>query len=140
MNKRLQHINPGYDVGYGKPPIEHQFKKGQTGNPKGRPKGSRNKPKDSISELRKIVLDEAFREVSIQEDGQTIRLPIVQAALRSLAIKSVKGNVPATKLLFEFTDRAEKEALEEKLEILQFAERYKEEGYATIAKLKAEAV
>lgn len=32
-----------YEVGYGKPPSDKQFKKGQSGNPMGRPKGSRNK-------------------------------------------------------------------------------------------------
>lgn len=32
-----------YEVGYGKPPAETRFKKGQSGNPNGRPKGSRNR-------------------------------------------------------------------------------------------------
>lgn len=32
----------GYDVGYGKSPKETQFRKGQSGNPKRRPKRSRN--------------------------------------------------------------------------------------------------
>ena len=32
-----------YDVGYGKPPEATQFEKGKSGNPKGRPKGSKNK-------------------------------------------------------------------------------------------------
>jgi hypothetical protein len=30
--------DPGYEVGYGKPPQSTQFKKGKSGNPKGRPK------------------------------------------------------------------------------------------------------
>jgi hypothetical protein len=29
-----------YKVGYGKPPRSGQFKRGNSGNPKGRPKGS----------------------------------------------------------------------------------------------------
>jgi len=33
----------GYETGYGKPPKAHQWKPGESGNPKGRPKGSRNK-------------------------------------------------------------------------------------------------
>ena len=31
-----------HDAGYGKPPRHSRFKKGQSGNPKGRPRGSRN--------------------------------------------------------------------------------------------------
>jgi hypothetical protein len=34
--------SPPYDVGYGKPPVQTRFRKGQSGNPKGRGKGSRN--------------------------------------------------------------------------------------------------
>jgi len=33
-----------YEVGYAKPPKAHQWKPGESGNPLGRPKGSRNKP------------------------------------------------------------------------------------------------
>lgn len=32
---------PPYDVGYGKPPAHSRFKKGQSGNPKGKKKGDR---------------------------------------------------------------------------------------------------
>jgi hypothetical protein len=34
--------SPPYNVGYGKPPVQTRFRKGQSGNPKGRGKGSRN--------------------------------------------------------------------------------------------------
>ena len=41
-----------YDVGYGKPPVEHQFKPGESGNVNGRPKGSRNRKRPSAEEKR----------------------------------------------------------------------------------------
>jgi Family of unknown function (DUF5681) len=31
-----------YEVGYGRPPAEHRFPKGVSGNPKGRAKGTQN--------------------------------------------------------------------------------------------------
>ena len=36
-------VRASYDVGYGKPPASTRFKPGQSGNPKGRPKGANNK-------------------------------------------------------------------------------------------------
>ncbi|MCY3732928.1 MAG: DUF5681 domain-containing protein, partial [Chloroflexi bacterium] len=48
-----------YDVGFGKPPKHSRFKKGKSGNPKGRPKGSRN-----FSMVVKETLEEPVRVTS----------------------------------------------------------------------------
>jgi hypothetical protein len=51
-----------YDVGYGKPPRHSRFKKGRSGNPHGRPQGSRNMS---------TLLDRALNEqVVVSENGK----------------------------------------------------------------------
>ena len=57
---------PHYEVGYGKPPKQHRFKQGQSGNPKGR------KPRSvSIAgTLRKLALEQ--RTVRIGERIQSL--------------------------------------------------------------------
>ena len=57
-NKDLQK----YEVGYKRPPREHQFKPGQSGNPKGRPKKNNNFAED--------VMDEMNEVITIQENGK----------------------------------------------------------------------
>jgi hypothetical protein len=79
------------DVGYGKPPKAHQFKPGQSGNPKGRKKGIRNEAT--------ILQDLLQYKVSITERGKTRKIPLMEAMLRKIAEDGLKGNVKSVTFL-----------------------------------------
>ncbi|WP_050931677.1 DUF5681 domain-containing protein [Aestuariivita boseongensis] len=86
-------------VGYGKPPKSSQFKKGQSGNPKGRPKGSL----DVRTQTREML----GKQVTITEGGKRKRVSALQATLMRLVEKSLKGDMRAIeKVLALATDMA----------------------------------
>jgi Family of unknown function (DUF5681) len=82
-----------YEVGYGKPPKQHQFKKGQSGHLKGRPRGSRN--------LKTDLAEELGMRVTIREGGRTRKISVQQAALKRLLTKALNGDLRAIEKLFE---------------------------------------
>ncbi len=79
------------DVGYRKPPEANRFKPGQSGNPKGRPKGGLNLATDLSAEL--------GEQITVREGGQPRRISKQRALIKSLMAKALQGDVRATTAL-----------------------------------------
>lgn len=75
------------EIGFGKPPKHTQFRKGQSGNPKGRPKGSKN-----IIVLIRKALEE---KVTVKGPGGTHSMSTFEAALMQQANKAASGDIRA---------------------------------------------
>ena len=88
-----------YEVGYGKPPADHRFRKGQSGNPRGRPRGH-SAPLGRRDLLN--ALTQAAREpIAVTKDGRTIRTTQIEALAQQLTRKALQGDMKAAKLLFD---------------------------------------
>ena len=89
------------ETGYAKPPVEHRFKKGTSGNPSGRRKAPKPipTPADRLS-ISELTLEEAYRPIQIRENGKVEEVPLIQAVIRSLGVSAAKGNLRA-QLSFE---------------------------------------
>ena len=114
-----------YEVGYGKPPKRTRFKKGQSGNPKGRPK----KTKD----LEKLFDLELSQTLQIRERGQMRTITKRQAIVKGLVHSALQGDHRALKLVVGFMkshhdidgfepDVADREALADLLEQFKLTE------------------
>ena len=104
--------SPNYEVGYGRPPVQSRFKPGQSGNPSGRPRGSRKKPKiPALNEerLKSIILEEAYRSIRINDADRQVSIPMAQAVIRSLAVNAAKGNQRAQRLFTELLTSTERD-------------------------------
>lgn len=127
---RLPAVRPGsdsaYEVGYGKPPMKTRFSKGQSGNPRGRPKGSKNhKPTVNHERLQEIVLEESYRTIRVRDGDRHVDVPMAQAVVRAMAVNAAKGNNRAQKLFTEMLTATERFRRERQEAFLQIAIDYK---------------
>ncbi len=107
----------GYEVGYGKPPKHTRFVKGQSGNPRGRPRKPKPRPlqlSDAPSDS--FLEEEAYRPIALRENGQAIELPAIKAVMRALTTSAIKGNRLAQKYVLEHVRGMEAVHLQRKID------------------------
>ena len=103
-----------YEVGYGKPPRHTRFKKGQSGNPQGRPKGSKNLP---------TLLTEALNEpVVVAENGRRRKITMRQAIIKQLVKRSATADLRAMKILLDMVRDLERQTEPASSETAEFSE------------------
>jgi len=89
----LRDKEANYEVGYGKPPCHTRFVKGQSGNPRGRPPGTKNL---------KTLLSEALNEmVIVTENGGRRKVTKRQAIITQLVNRSAIADFRAIKILLD---------------------------------------
>jgi Family of unknown function (DUF5681) len=90
-----------YAVGKGKPPAHTQFRKGQSGNPGGRPRGV------TPGRAQTLALEEAYRVIAVKDGKDMVALPALQAILRSQIALAAKGNGPAQRAVIAMVQALE---------------------------------
>jgi hypothetical protein len=88
-----------YEVGYGKPPTATRFQKGRSGNPRGRPKGSRE-----VGTILNEILDQ---KVTLRTASGTRQVSYLEAILIRAADSAGKGDLRALKFLLDLKARSQ---------------------------------
>lgn len=80
-----------YDGGYGRPPKHAQFKKGTSGNPRGRPKGATSFKADLVAELQE--------KLALTENGKERKITKQRAFIKTLTAAAIKKDIRAVNAL-----------------------------------------
>jgi hypothetical protein len=95
----------GRSGGKGKPPKEHQWPKGQSGNPRGRPKKAVGGLSDP--DVGEIILAEGSKTITLTEGGKPCTMPAIQAATRAMLVSAIKGNSHAQRSFVQMVANAQ---------------------------------
>jgi hypothetical protein len=93
-------------TGYKKPPVDKQFKPGKSGNPAGRPKGSRNFAADFAEELRE--------QMTVREGGRELTISKQRALVKVLLEKALTGDIRAMTLIAQLSTKLDQDPADEK--------------------------
>jgi hypothetical protein len=127
---------------YRNPPIEHRFRKGVSGNPRGRPRKIRALVSTKIGgqpgigfedRIKSLAIEEAYRLITIREGDRTERIPVIQAILRKVAVAAANGNIRAQQNYLNLLIGAEADRRVATMELLKIAIDYKEHWHHVLA-------
>lgn len=82
-----------YEIGYRRPPASGQFKKGQSGNKEGRPKGSKN--------FLTLLEHELSQTITVNENGKKKTITRLQAMVKRMVADALQGNLKSLMALVE---------------------------------------
>jgi len=89
-----------YEIGYRRPPKHGQFRKGRSGNPRGRPKGSKN--------LLTLLEKELSQPITVSENGKKQTITRLQAMVKRIVSDGLQGNLKSLMTVFEILRRSGK--------------------------------
>ncbi|MEO9131871.1 MAG: DUF5681 domain-containing protein [Sphingomonas sp.] len=118
-------------VGYGAPPTEHRFRKGQSGNPAGRPRRATGAPGDRLpgadEPTRAMILEEAYRMVTVREGDEEVSVSAHRAVFRAMAAAAMNGNQAAQHRWTQLVQTAEAWQKRDQIALYNVLERDEEE-------------
>ena len=95
MPKKPPKKPSGDGGGYCRPPKAHRFRPGQSGNPRGRPRG--------VPTLQEAMTREAAKLVKVKQGDEIIKVPKIVALARRVFAKALEGDLAATRIVFQLS-------------------------------------
>lgn len=86
-----------YAVGYGRPPAETRFQAGQSGNPRGRPRG--------IKSFAHVFKEKLAQRITVQENGKPRRMRMLEVLIQKLINDAARGNERAMRMVLDLWER-----------------------------------
>ena len=90
-------MSDDYEIGYGRPPMNTRFKNGQSGNPKGRPRGTKNFATDLQEELSETI--------PVREGNRRVRVTKQRAMIKRVIQKALEGDIRSIEVLVKHSSQ-----------------------------------